>query len=168
MIARGGADALQAEKDLRGAVKRSSNAIKKCNWWDATASPPCYCDLAAGYSADKTTGLFRCKKHGGNEEQLEKSCHGRSCCKWGTCTNFGGTAHKNGYCRTHFDAVTEKAKEALAETEPGAAYDAAAHFALGDARVQADPATKRVPGKKFKRSAPSSAGSSTNLSLIHI
>ena len=73
MIAQGGAAALQAEKDLRGAVKRSINGLKKCNWWDAAASPPCYCDLAAGYSGDRTTGLFRCKKHGGNAEQLIKS-----------------------------------------------------------------------------------------------
>ena len=71
MIARGGADALQAEKDLRGAVKYASNGLKKCNWWDADNE--CYCDKKSGYSGDRTTGLFRCKKHGGDLEQLKIS-----------------------------------------------------------------------------------------------
>ena len=95
MIARGGADALQAEKDLRGAVKRSSNGIKKCNWWDAAASPPCYCDAAAGYSGDKTTGLFRCKKHGGNVEQLHKSNGGGA---YKRCDFPGCDEERRGQC----------------------------------------------------------------------
>tara|TARA_Y100000817_G_scaffold309610_1_gene299019 strand:+ start:691 stop:1098 length:408 start_codon:yes stop_codon:yes gene_type:complete len=71
MRAKGGADALQAEKDLRGGVKYSSNSLKKCNWWDAAKDR--YCDKKAGYSGDRTTGLFRCILHGGNKEQLIKS-----------------------------------------------------------------------------------------------
>ena len=82
MIAQGGAAAVQAEKDLRGGVKRSSNSIKKCNWWDAEND--CYCDAAAGYSGDLTTGLFRCKKHGGDVEKLKTSIGnvtaGNKCC----------------------------------------------------------------------------------------
>lgn len=88
------------------------------------------------------------------------------CCHWGACPNFGGTAHKNGYCSKHFTSVTAIAKAALAEAQPGVAYDAAAHFALGHARVQADPDTKKVPGKVYvavkDRPTSAGAGSSTD------
>ena len=91
----------------------------------------------------------------------------RTCCNWGTCLAYdGGRADTNGYCSKHFSAVTAIAQAALAEAQPGVAYDAAAHFALGDARVQADPATKCVPGKKYvpvtDRPTSAGAGSSTD------
>lgn len=88
------------------------------------------------------------------------------CCKWGACLSKGGQTGTNGYCFKHFRAVTEKAQAALAETQPGVAYDAATHFALGDVRVQADPETKRVPGKVYvpvkNRPTSAGAGSSTD------
>ena len=65
------AAAVQVEKDKRGAVKRSKNGMKSCNWWDAAKG--CYCGAAAGYSADKATGLFRCRDHGGDKAQLARS-----------------------------------------------------------------------------------------------
>lgn len=90
----------------------------------------------------------------------------RSCCHWGTCILQGNLVGTKGYCGRHFTAVTKIARAALAEAQPGVAYDAAAHFALGDARVQADPDTKRVPGKKYvkvkDRPTSAGAGSSTD------
>lgn len=59
--------AVQAEKDKR-VKKRSGNGMKACNHWNFAKG--CYCDAAAGYSADKTTGLLRCKDHGGNAEKI--------------------------------------------------------------------------------------------------
>jgi hypothetical protein len=64
--------ALQAEKDKRGGVKASKNGSKACNWWVGDATTGHYCGKTAGYSADKTTGLFRCIDHGGDREQLKR------------------------------------------------------------------------------------------------
>ena len=87
------------------------------------------------------------------------------CCKWGACDSKI-EAGKKGYCKACYTAVTEIARAALAEAQPGVAYDAAAHFALGDARVQADPDTKEVPGKVYvqvkDRATSAGAGSSTD------
>jgi hypothetical protein len=88
----------------------------------------------------------------------------RSCCNWGDCTNQGN--YRGVYCGAHFKKVTAIAQAAIAQAEPGVAYDAVAHFALGDARVQADPATKCVPGKVYvavkDRPTSAGAGSSTD------
>jgi len=65
------AEAVQAEKDKRGAVKRSKNGMKACNWWDFANG--CYCGAAAGYSSTRADGLFRCRDHGGDKAQLAKS-----------------------------------------------------------------------------------------------
>ena len=76
------AAALQAEKDKRGGVKRSQNGMKACNWWVGDADQGHYCGKAAGYSADKTTGLFRCIGHGGNAQKIMAGTQnsGRSGC----------------------------------------------------------------------------------------
>lgn len=72
------AAAVQAEKDKRGAFKRSQNGMKACNWWDAAKG--CYCDGIAGYSSTRADGLFRCRKHGGSVEQINKSRGGHGLC----------------------------------------------------------------------------------------
>ena len=97
--------AVQAEKDKR-VFKRSGNGMKACNHWNFAKG--CYCDAAAGYSANKTTGLFRCKKHGGNVEQLERSKGGRSSCTHGGCNGFGlpGCSERSQKrCKATFESV---------------------------------------------------------------
>jgi hypothetical protein len=91
----------------------------------------------------------------------------RYLCNWGACTSRGSCGKLiEGYCTKHFNAVTAIAQAALAEAQPGVAYDAAVHFALGDARVHADPATKCAPGKVYvpvkNRPTSAGAGSSTD------
>ena len=130
---------MEAPASTRSPVSRVENA--KCNPWRAQCMP-----------------CTQPKRAGGEH---------RTCCNWGTCLAYdGGRADTNGYCSKHFSAVTAIAQAALAEAQPGVAYDAAAHFALGDARVQADPATKCVPGKKYvpvtDRPTSAGAGSSTD------
>ena len=100
-----------------------------------------------------------------NPARADGSQH--QCCRWGACTSRGSCGKLiEGYCSEHFKKVTAIAQAALAEAQPGVAYDAAVHFALGDARVQADPATKRVPDKKYvmvkHRPTSAGAGSSTD------
>jgi hypothetical protein len=97
----------------------------------------------------------------------EESIRTRYLCNWGACTSRGSCGKLiEGYCTKHFNAVTAIAQAALAEAQPGVAYDAAVHFALGDARVQADPDTKRVPGKVYvevkDRATSAGAGWSTD------
>ena len=72
--------ALQAEKDKRGGVKKGKNGSKACNWWAGNPTTGHYCGKTAGYSADKTTGLFRCIDHGGDKEQLKRGRTGRARC----------------------------------------------------------------------------------------
>jgi hypothetical protein len=83
--------ALQAEKDKRGGIKKGKNGSKVCNWWVGDATTGHYCGKTAGYSADKTTGLFRCIDHGGDRDQLKR---GR--------TSDGKTESRNACpCREH-------------------------------------------------------------------
>ena len=121
---------------------------------------------AWGIAPEHRRECVKCKKAAQSEDvrarDVENTQKKRKCCKWGDCTSQG----KNVYCNKHFNAVTAIAQAALAAAEPGVAYDAAAHFALGDARVQADPATKCVPGKVYvlleNRPTSAGAGSSTD------
>ena len=103
---------LQAEKDKRGGVKKGKNGMKACNWWVGDADWGHYCGKAVGYSADKTTGLFRCIDHGGNADRIKAATHnsgqrngGSGGCKWaGGCDkrSLGFGDHKGfPFCTTH-------------------------------------------------------------------
>ena len=92
--------ALQAEKDKRGGVKKGKNGSKACNWWVGNPTTGHYCGKTAGYSADKTTGLFRCIDHGGDREQLKRGRTGHGSCRMPGCNQVqrGGRDNRSGYC----------------------------------------------------------------------
>ena len=114
------AAAFQAEKDKRGGVKRSQNGMKACNWWVGDADQGHYCDQAAGYSADKTTGLFRCIHHGGNAQKIKAGTQGsgRGGCQWtGGCDKSQQSGHHPGYvfCTAHYKLLKPKVEAAHGE-----------------------------------------------------